>query len=78
MCSDFTLQGCGYNSPVVKRGVTMTFKELAMREEMSSSNLFRKETEDSLFQSIFKNQSPIMKLWFVMMALNLAFILWIL
>ncbi|MBY0403979.1 MAG: hypothetical protein K2X66_08770 [Cyanobacteria bacterium] len=56
----------------------MTFKELAMREEMSSSNLFRKETEDSLFQSIFKNQSPIMKLWFVMMALNLAFILWIL
>jgi hypothetical protein len=52
----------------------MTFKELALREDYRMG-LPIMEEEESFFQLFIENSSPIMKLWFIMMAINFIFVL---
>lgn len=55
----------------------MTFKEMALRDEHLSPSVLKKEGEVPLWRNLFENQSPIMKLWFFIMFLNLIFVLWL-
>lgn len=54
----------------------MTFREMAFQEELKlASPLLNADAEKSLFQSLMENQSPIIKIWFVIMVVNLGLFL---
>jgi hypothetical protein len=54
----------------------MTFREMAFHEDLKlASPLLNGDAEQSIFQSLMANQSPIIKVWFVMMVLNLGLFL---
>lgn len=56
----------------------MTFRELAFQEELKlSSPMLNGETEKSAIQSMLDNQSPVMKGWFIIMAVNLLMFLFL-
>lgn len=47
----------------------MTFREMSLGDELNISAV---ETNKSVFHSVIATQSPVMKFWFVVMAVNLA------
>lgn len=51
----------------------MTYRELHFREKVDFGHADMEN--ESLIRSILVNQSPIMKIWFVIMLVNLALIL---
>jgi hypothetical protein len=54
----------------------MTFKEMAFQEELKlASPILNAEAEKSPLQSLLENQSPIIKVWFIIMVLNLGMFL---
>jgi hypothetical protein len=54
----------------------MTFRELALREEAAIAVPFHHDEDDRNFiQNILFNQSPVMKLWFAIMLVNLGLFL---
>lgn len=50
----------------------MTYREMTFGDELKMPTLKAMETEKSVFHSILASQSPVMKFWFVVMAMNLA------
>jgi len=63
---------------VTREVCVMTFKEMTFQEDLKlASPMLNAEPEKSLFQSILENQSPIIKVWFVIMVLNLGMFLFI-
>lgn len=55
----------------------MTYREMAFSDELKATSLKLLETEKSFLHSILSNQSPVMKFWFAVMAINLAMFLFI-
>ena len=54
----------------------MSFRELAFQEDLKLSSALRQEDEEmNPLQSLLANQSPVMKVWFVIMLLNLGLFL---
>jgi hypothetical protein len=50
----------------------MTYREMTLSDELKLPSLKAMEAEKSVFHSVLANQSPVMKFWFVVMALNLV------
>jgi hypothetical protein len=58
--------------------ISMMFKDLTLRDDMNlASPLRQAESEQTMVQALVVNQSPIMKVWFVMMVVNLALFLFL-
>jgi hypothetical protein len=56
--------------------MVMTFKELALQDERTlAAPLRAQEAEATMLQAVMDNQSPVMKLWFAIMIVNLALFL---
>ncbi len=54
----------------------MTFRELAFQEDLKLASALRQDDEEfNPLQSMLENQSPVMKIWFVIMLLNLGLFL---
>jgi hypothetical protein len=55
----------------------MTYRDALLREDIRSlhSSASGGETAATVFQNIVDNHSPIMKLWFIVMLVNLVFVL---
>lgn len=54
----------------------MTFRELAFQEDLKLASALRDEDGDkSPLKALMENQSPVMKVWFVIMLLNLGLFL---
>jgi hypothetical protein len=54
----------------------MTFRELAFQEDLKlASTLFDSDERTSPLKALLENQSPVMKIWFVIMLLNLGLFL---
>lgn len=54
----------------------MTFRELAFQEDLKlTSALSDHDEEKSPLKALMDNQSPIMKMWFVIMLVNLGLFL---
>lgn len=53
----------------------MTFKELAMQD--LTTPLAQTEVETSVVQAVLANQSPIMKVWFLLMMVNMVLFLFL-
>lgn len=63
---------------VTREEMIMTFKEMAFQDELKlASPMLNPETEKSLLQSMLENQSPIIKVWFIIMVLNLGMFLFL-
>ncbi len=52
----------------------MTFKELALRDEMAFPAI---EMEKGTFQDVLANQGPVISVWFGLMVLNLCLFLFV-
>jgi hypothetical protein len=81
---DEFLQNLSYNEHsrdihtvyVTRKECVMTFKEMAFQEELKlASPILNAEAEKSPLQSLLENQSPIIKVWFIIMVLNLGMFL---
>lgn len=56
----------------------MTYRELMAQDKMKlNSPLLNAEGEESSLKDFLQNQSPIMKVWFVVMVVNLAMFLFL-
>jgi len=54
----------------------MTYRELVAQDKLNlNASVLSPEGEFSPLQDFMKNQSPIMKIWFVVMAVNMAMFL---
>lgn len=54
----------------------MTFRELAFQEDLKLASALRNNDEDqSPLKALLENQSPVMKIWFVIMLVNLLLFL---
>lgn len=54
----------------------MSVKEYAIRDERSlAASLGGRERETTLVRALVENQSPVIKIWFVIMLLNMAMFL---
>lgn len=54
----------------------MTFRELAFQEDLKlSSALLNQDQDNNLLKALLENQSPVMKVWFLIMLINLALFL---
>ncbi|WP_303674251.1 hypothetical protein [Vampirovibrio chlorellavorus] len=54
----------------------MTFRELAFQEDLKlSSALLNQDQDKNVFQALLENQSPVMKVWFFIMLINLGLFL---
>ncbi|WP_373531711.1 hypothetical protein [Vampirovibrio sp.] len=54
----------------------MTFRDLAFQEDLKlTSSVFDQDERKSPFKALLDNQSPVMKVWFVIMLLNLGLFL---
>lgn len=56
----------------------MTFREMTFQDDqMLTSQALQAETDSNPFQAVMENQSPLMKLWFVVMLVNLGLFLFL-
>ncbi len=56
----------------------MTYRDLMAQDKLKlNSPLLNGESETSPLKDFMQNQSPIMKVWFVVMVLNLAMFLFL-
>jgi hypothetical protein len=54
----------------------MTFRELAFQEDLKlASSVFDSSERKNPLKALIENQSPVMKVWFVIMLLNLGLFL---
>ncbi len=54
----------------------MTFRELAFQEDLKlASNVLDSDEHQNPLKALVENQSPVMKIWFVIMLLNLGLFL---
>ncbi len=54
----------------------MTFRELAFQEDLKlSSALLNQDQDKNVFKALLENQSPVMKVWFLIMLINLGLFL---
>ncbi len=54
----------------------MTFRELAFQEDLNlSSALLNQDQDKNVFKALLENQSPVMKVWFLIMLINLGLFL---
>lgn len=54
----------------------MTFRELAFQEDLKLASALGNNDEDqSPLKALLENQSPVMKIWFVIMLVNLLLFL---
>lgn len=54
----------------------MTFRELAFQEDLKlSSALLNQDQDKNVFKALLENQSPVMKVWFLIMLVNLGLFL---
>lgn len=54
----------------------MTFRELAFQEDLKMGPLLlENEADKNLFQKFLDNQGPVMKMWFLIMMINLGLFL---
>lgn len=54
----------------------MTYRELVAQDKLNlNASVLSPEGEIGPLQDFMKNQSPIMKIWFVVMAVNMAMFL---
>lgn len=56
----------------------MTFKDMAFQDNLKMMAVRNRYTEPSFIRSLMDNQSPVMKFWFAIMAINLLMFLFIL
>lgn len=54
----------------------MTFKDLVLQEKYADLPALRMEPQESAWKGFITNHSPIMKLWFILMVVNLVFVIW--
>jgi hypothetical protein len=56
----------------------MTFRDMTFQDDLAAASAQGAvDVEKSFFQSLVDNQSPIIKIWFVMMVLNLGLFLFL-
>jgi hypothetical protein len=54
----------------------MTFRELAFQEDLKlSSALLNQDQDNNVLKALLENQSPVMKVWFLIMLINLGLFL---